>query len=578
MVVILPYPFSAARPMLLLPDRGPALQLIDHVASRGEGVHPVRGGNGHSDRGLTHIERPDAVDRSHAVQRPLAMRLVDDLLDLGLDVAAVGLVLEMGHPIASRGVIPHGSEEQDDGPAVGSGHRLDEGRHVDRIGRDGHEVLAPGYRVGRHTIPSVEHPTHGYDADAPSVSDTANEPTVHDPRREPVSGLDYTFSAPEPQPERVIVERASPLPMGIIAFLSAMVGALLTVAILSFAGFFDTETVAAPTTTVPTVTTTTVSASPTIVSPVTDAEMRQAVWAKVNPSVVTVQVGNESAGELEIDGSGSGVALPNGYIVTNHHVIEGSEVAQIVLQDGRIYDAEIVGSDAYTDLAVLRAEAAGLIPIEIGDVDDLAIGQVAIAVGNPLGQLGGSSLTVGVLSALSRRVDFEDGDRLFGMLQTDAPITNGSSGGALVDDEGRLIGITSAIGLSEAGAEGIGYAIPVDVVRRITDELIETGAVRHAYLGIVGDNHVETAEDGAFVPSGAVIKVIDPPDGAAGRAGLEVDDVIVEMEGVGVSTMSELVLQLGLYRVGDTIEIVVLRDGERIMVPVTLDERPEGLT
>jgi S1-C subfamily serine protease len=163
------------------------------------------------------------------------------------------------------------------------------------------------------------------------------------------------------------------------------------------------------------------------------------------------------------------------------------------------------------------------------------------------------------------------------MLQTDAPITNGSSGGALVDEEGRLIGITSAIGLSEAGAEGIGYAIPVDLVQRVTDEIIETGEVRHAFLGISGRPFIEDAPDGAQIPAGAEIDEINPEGGAADRAGLEAGDVIVAIEGIEIRTMSDLVVQLRLYRVGETIDLEVQRPDGIVIVPVTLDERPDGV-
>jgi S1-C subfamily serine protease len=174
-------------------------------------------------------------------------------------------------------------------------------------------------------------------------------------------------------------------------------------------------------------------------------------------------------------------------------------------------------------------------------------------------------------------VDFDDDTTLFGMLQTDAPITNGSSGGALVDDEGRLIGITSAIGLSEAGAEGIGYAIPVNLVQRVTDEIIETGEVRHAFLGILGRDAIEDGADGAEIPAGAEIEGVDPQDGAAGRAGLVGGDVIVGIEGIEIHTMNELVVQLRLYRVGEKIDLQIRRDGDIETVSVTLDERPEDV-
>ena len=422
----------------------------------------------------------------------------------------------------------------------------------------------------------MEHPTQGNEPESTPPAEPVEEtgsPVVPWTER---TGLDYTIAAPPPPaapkpqaPSRV----SSYLPIGIVAFLSAIVGALLTVGLLSVAGFFDTETPVAEVADVVATTVAPAAAPPTTTAAVESEAMVEAVWAKVFPSVVTVHVGDTD----EVFGSGSGVALGNGYIATNHHVIEDAEVTRIILQDGRSYEAVVVGSDPYTDLAVLSVEGADLTPVEIGNIDDLSVGQITIAVGNPLGQDGGSSLTVGVLSALSRRVIFVDETSLFGMLQTDAPITNGSSGGALVDDEGRLIGITSAIGLSEAGAEGIGYAIPVDLVQRVTNEIIETGEVRHAFLGILGRDFVDEAADGAQIPAGAEIEGIDPEDGAAARAGLETGDVIVAMEGVEIRTMDDLVLQLRLYRVGDTIEVEVLRPGGVVTVAVTLDERPDGV-
>ncbi len=387
----------------------------------------------------------------------------------------------------------------------------------------------------------------------------------------PPLGPDTFAYSVEPQP---VERQRSPIGTGIIAFLAAVVWSLVTIGILTFAGFFSTaEDVAEP---LPTTTT----AAPVIIQQepldIENVRLAEAVWVKVNPSIVTVEVGDLSDGELTLTGSGSGVVLEDGYIATNHHVIEGTDAARVVLQNGRVYDAVVVGSDAYTDLAVLSVDADGLVPIEIGSADELAIGQVTIALGNPLGQSGGASLTVGVLSALSRRVDFEDNSTLFGMLQTDAPITSGSSGGALVDEEGRLIGITSAIGLSDAGAEGIGYAIPVDLVQRVTSEIIATGEVRHSYLGIVGGDYTATGEDGATVPAGAIVDSVEEA-GPADLAGLEQDDVIVAIAGIDVTTMQELIIQLRLHRVGETVRLDILRDGDPQTVTVTLGARPDDV-
>ena len=268
------------------------------------------------------------------------------------------------------------------------------------------------------------------------------------------------------------------------------------------------------------------------------------------------------------------VLSEDGLIVTNHHVIEGAGASQVIFEDGSIYQAELIGSDPLTDLAVLRIDAVGLVPIQLGSTEDLVVGQPAIAVGNPLGQEGGASLTAGVLSAFNRDVQFSDGSRLSGMLQTDAPITQGSSGGALVDIEGQLIGITSAIGVSDAGAEGIGYATPVEVVSRITTEIVDTGTVRHAFLGIEGQDHFATQPDGAVKPEGAEIATL-LSDSAAGDAGLREGDIIIRMDDLEVKTMQDLVLSLRLYRVGTEVELEVLRGGEIVAATVVLGERPD---
>jgi S1-C subfamily serine protease len=362
-----------------------------------------------------------------------------------------------------------------------------------------------------------------------------------------------------------------------VAFISAVVGAIAVVGLLAVLGLFsdDPTEVAAPPAGQPPATTVVREVTTEIVTNPAEAGAAEAIAIKVVPSVVTVEVGDLEGDTLTLNGSGSGVILENGYIITNHHVIDGASTSRIVLQDGRTYDAEIIGSDAWTDLAVLKVDVDGLTPIEFGSTEDLTIGRMAVAVGNPLGQQGGASLTVGVISALSRTVLFNDSTALYGMLQTDAPITSGSSGGALVDESGKLIGITAAIGVSQAGAEGIGYAIPVELVRRVTNEIIETGTVKHGFIGIIGTNYVADAEDGALVPAGAEITELWDEYSAAGDAGFLPGDAIVEVNGVEVTTMEDLVVQLRLYHVGDEVTLTANRGGSPFRAPVVLDERPE---
>ncbi len=388
-------------------------------------------------------------------------------------------------------------------------------------------------------------------------------------------------AARTPEPPARESESRGHISTGVVAFVSAVVGAAAVVGILALLGLFSadtTEAIADPTETVASPVTTVVQqVIEKIITNGGDDHVAEAVAIKVVPSVVTVEVGDLEESVLTLTGSGSGVIINDGYIITNHHVIEDATVTRVVLQDGRIYDTEVVGSDAYSDLAVLKIDVEDLPPIDFGSTDDVIIGQFAVAVGNPLGQDGGASLTTGVISALSRTVDVGDASPLYGMLQTDAPITSGSSGGALVDAEGDLIGITSAIGVGRGGAEGIGYAIPVNLVQRITAEIIEKGEAHHGFIGIIGSDYVETADDGALVPGGAEIEELwDREEGsAAGRAGFEAGDVIVMVEGTVITSMEDLVIELRLHHVGDEIEMTALRDGEPFTASLILDERPE---
>jgi S1-C subfamily serine protease len=355
---------------------------------------------------------------------------------------------------------------------------------------------------------------------------------------------------------------------------AAVLGAALSLGGAAVLGAFDDpEPIVAPPVTIP--------PAVQITEIVADGSMTPAtaVGLKVVPSIVTVEVGSsDPAGDFRAVGSGSGVVLgAEGAIATNHHVVSDADSVRVIFQDGRIYGADIVGSDELTDLAVLQIDAEDLVPIERGSTQDLVIGDAAIAVGNPLGLSGGASLTVGVVSAFNREVQVGPGasDRLFGMLQTDAPITNGSSGGALVDGEGRLIGITTAIGVSEAGAEGIGFAIPVELVVRITDELIERGDVRHAFLGVGLRDFLER-DGSAQVPAGATISNIEPGTSAE-SFGLLVGDRIVAVDETTVLTTQDVINTLRLYRVGDVARVAVVRDGESLTVEVELGERPEGI-
>ncbi len=360
-----------------------------------------------------------------------------------------------------------------------------------------------------------------------------------------------------------------------VGLVAGVLGASLTVAALAIGGVFDQTGEIVQT---PQIGTSTPFSSNQSITEGATSSRAAVVAQKVVPSIVAIEVSaDDGINGFSAFAAGSGVVLTDdGLIVTNAHVIANATdttATQVVLQNGTLYDARIIGKDTITDLAVLQIEATDLTPIELGSTIDLAIGDVAVAVGNPLGLPGGASVTVGVVSAFDREVQVGAIDgTLFGMLQTDAPITRGSSGGGLVDENGRLIGITTAIGVTDAGAEGIGFAIPVELMTRITEEIIETGRVRHTFLGVaLQDTYAQ--QGAAQIPSGAEIVGFVAPSGAR-EAGLEENDRAIGINNKPVRTKEDIINELRNFRVGDTVVLEVIRDGETMKFDVRLGEKP----
>ncbi len=363
------------------------------------------------------------------------------------------------------------------------------------------------------------------------------------------------------------VDRRNRPPIVLTAVLTAVLTSGITVLALFLAGVFDrpsprVETIVQR----PVAVEANVESSDDVVAVVAEAAI---------PSIVTVQQFNATT-DVEPRSSGSGVVYrSDGYILTNDHVIAGAASLKVVFADGLTYPAEVVGTDPLMDIAVLRIDVTGLQPIALGEMAGMKIGDPAIAVGNPLGLDGGPSVTSGVISAFDRTLgtrSFGGSGPLFGLLQTDAPITRGSSGGALLNSSAQLIGITTAIGVSDVGAEGLGFAVPVDLVRRIADDLISEGRVRHAFLGIDGRSAFVIQDDGSEVPLGAEIREL-LPDSALGGAGARVGDVIVALDGEEVDSMILLVARLRSYRAGEIITVTLDRGGENIDVTLELGER-----
>ena len=273
-------------------------------------------------------------------------------------------------------------------------------------------------------------------------------------------------------------------------------------------------------------------------------------------------------------GSGSGVVFrSDGHVLTNFHVVDGADSVKVVLASGRELTASIVGTDPESDIAVLKVDGGPYSVANLGSVADLKVGQPAIAIGSPLGLAGGPSVTVGVVSALHRRIEARSGPPLLDMIQTDAPISPGSSGGALLDADGAVIGITTAVAVSEVGAEGLGFATPIDLARSAAEQLIATGKVVHVWLGVEGtDLDPDTAGD-LHIDGGALVGQV-VKGSPADKAGLVTRDVIVAVDGKTVATMGALVVELRRRRPGDLISLDVMRGQKHQTMRATLGERP----
>ena len=299
----------------------------------------------------------------------------------------------------------------------------------------------------------------------------------------------------------------------------------------------------------------------------------EAVAEAVLPTVVQIDI--EAGGSLgSSSGNGSGVVYrSDGYIITNNHVVAGAEDMEIVFADRTREPATLVGRDVLSDIAVVKVDRDDLTAIRIGDSSTLRVGQLAVAIGSPFGLEG--SVTAGVISALNRPINVGDGIRLPNVIQTDAPINPGNSGGALVGADGRLIGVNSAILTAGSPANaGVGFAVPVATAVDIADELIESGSVTYAFLGVEGANVPAAAAERLGVDAGALITNVEP-DTPADDAGLRDDDVVVAIDDVEITSMDDLIIAVRQADVGDTVEVVYIRDRTERSVEVTLVERPD---
>ncbi|HEY2163220.1 MAG TPA: trypsin-like peptidase domain-containing protein, partial [Gemmatimonadaceae bacterium] len=282
--------------------------------------------------------------------------------------------------------------------------------------------------------------------------------------------------------------------------------------------------------------------------------------------------GRRSA-EAEPTGAGSCfVFTPDGFLLTNSHVVEGASTIRATFADGESHTAELVGVDADTDLAVLRVDVRSLVAAPLGDSSRLRAGQVVIAIGNPLGF--SSTVTSGVVSALGRTMRSQSGRLIDGVIQTDAALNPGNSGGPLVDSRGQVVGINTAI---IAGAQGICFAVPVNTARFVIPQLIRHGRVQRGWIGVSGQtitlsrrrvqiSHLESA--------GGVLVTAVMPNSPAESAGLRPRDIVVELAGARVDSVDDLQRLLAQERIGKTAPITIVRDGARRILPIIPAESP----
>ena len=295
----------------------------------------------------------------------------------------------------------------------------------------------------------------------------------------------------------------------------------------------------------------------------------QQIYQQNIPSVVSISCALPGGRS-----SGTGVVLTrDGLLVTNAHVVEGAMEIQVLLSDGRLFEAQAVGLDGISDLAVLRIDAQDLTPAVFGNSDDAQVGDTVVAIGDPLGIELRGTMTDGIISAINR--DVEVGGRVMSLLQTNAALNSGNSGGPLINRFGQVIGInTMKVGdyVSASGVEGLGFAIPSTTVKTIVDQLISQGYVSgRPTLGISGENLSLFYQNYYLLPSGLYITSV-APDSPAAQAGIEPGDILLTLDGVRIESQEALDRFLFAHQVGDTVTVTIYRAGQQGSADITLVE------
>lgn len=335
---------------------------------------------------------------------------------------------------------------------------------------------------------------------------------------------------------------------------------------------------------------------------VADAEAEDAwlvaIYQQASPAVVYIKTLIEKDGTLTPLGAASGFVIDEkGHIITNNHVLEGAAAVKITFSDGSVTDAQILGQDPYSDLAALQVDALpkGVTPLELGDSTTLQVGQRVIAIGNPFGLEG--TMTTGIVSGVGRTLSTQLSEAgafsIPEVIQTDAAINPGNSGGPLLDCQGKVVGVNTAIRSSTGVNSGIGFAVPVNIVKRIVPHLIEEGTYHYPYLGITSDRRFTLAElaEPLDLPVTRGVLIAEVVEGeAADQAGLRGGDRSVEVYGLEIQAGGDIIVAIDGYElqdfadlvaylvreteVGQTVVLTIVRDSEELENPVTLGERP----
>ncbi len=288
----------------------------------------------------------------------------------------------------------------------------------------------------------------------------------------------------------------------------------------------------------------------------------------------SVSSGNSIFGQYVSQGAGSGVIISeDGYIVTNNHVVNNATSLKVTTTDGIEFDAKIIGTDSQTDLAVIKIEAQNLLAATLGDSDTLQVGDPAIAIGNPLGELGGT-VTTGIISATDRQITIDN--ETMTLLQTDAAINPGNSGGGLFNSDGNLIGIVNAKE-SSTGIEGLGFAIPITPAKDVITELMQNGSVTSrpalnvSLYDYTSNNQAQNSKykDGCYI-----VQIVR--NGAADKAGLKQNDRIISFDGQDIHSTSDVKAILKKHKIGDTLKIVVERNSKKVEVEITLQAQTQS--